>query len=58
LDRPLDYQTLQLTGTSDESSWPAEFRAEGDDHLVPADLGNDHFVLARRSAEAKALHPC
>ena len=57
LDRPLDYKTLQLGGASDTGSWPAQFRDDEDvGALVPADLGNDHFVLARNSAKVKELH--
>ena len=58
LDRPLDYRTLQLIGTSDASLWPSQYRADGDDDLVAADLGNDHFVLARRSADMRELRSC
>ncbi len=57
LDRPLDYKTLQLGGASDTSSWPAQFRDDEEAGvLVPADLGGDHIVLARNSANVRDLH--
>jgi peptide/nickel transport system ATP-binding protein len=55
LDRPLDFNTLQATGASDQSAWPPQFRADGDDSLAPADLGEGHFVLARRSVDAREM---
>ena len=56
LDRPLDYATLRLGGASDASCWPQQFRdGDGEDSLVPADLGGGHIALARRSADTKAL---
>jgi peptide/nickel transport system ATP-binding protein len=56
LDRPLDIETLQAAGASDQSAWGAQFRSDGDaDALVPADLGGGHFVLARRSVDVKEL---
>jgi peptide/nickel transport system ATP-binding protein len=56
LDRPLDYRTLQLGGASDSSCWPLQFRdGDGGDDLVPADLGDGHIALARRSVDMKAL---
>jgi peptide/nickel transport system ATP-binding protein len=56
LDRPLDYKTLQLGGASDSSHWPALFREQdGGEQLAPAFLGDDHFVLANRSADRSAL---
>jgi peptide/nickel transport system ATP-binding protein len=56
LDRPLNYRTLQLGGASDSNCWPPQFRdGDGEDCLVPADLGGGHITLARRSAGTEAL---
>ena len=56
IDRPLDYKTLQLGGASDTSGWPALFTdTSGDEGLSPAFLGDDHFVLAKKSASVGAL---
>ncbi len=56
LDRPLDYSVLQLGTASDPRSWPRSFsRGEEDAPLVPASLGEDHYVLARADARAEDL---
>jgi peptide/nickel transport system ATP-binding protein len=56
LDRPLDFETLQAAGASDQSAWAPQFRNDGDeDALVPTDLGEGHLVLARRSVDAREL---
>ena len=56
LDRPLDFETLQAAGASDESAWAPQYRSDGDeDALAPTDLGEGHFVLARRSVDAREL---
>ena len=58
LDRPLDFKTLQLSGASDTSAWGRQFRDDGEENaLAPADLGSGHFVLARRTADARELRP-
>jgi len=56
LDRPLDFETLQAAGASDQSAWAAQYRSDGEeDALAPTDLGGGHFVLARRSVDAREL---
>jgi peptide/nickel transport system ATP-binding protein len=56
LDRPLDFETLRVTGASDQSAWAPQFRDDGDAAaLAPADLGDGHVVLARRSADVREL---
>jgi peptide/nickel transport system ATP-binding protein len=56
LDRPLDFDTLHTAGASDQSAWGAQFRSDGDeDALALADVGEGHFVLARRSIDAREL---
>jgi peptide/nickel transport system ATP-binding protein len=58
LDRPLDFRTLHAAGASDTSSWAPQFRPDGaDDALFPADLGDGHLVLARKSVDASELRP-
>jgi peptide/nickel transport system ATP-binding protein len=59
LDRPLDLAMLRKNGASDMATWAPQFRDDGEAGvLAHADLGDGHFVLARRSADAKELHPC
>jgi peptide/nickel transport system ATP-binding protein len=56
LDRPLDFQTLRISGASDQKAWGPQFRDDGDEAaLAPADLGGDHLVLARRSVDVREL---
>jgi len=56
LDRPLDFQTLQLSGASDQRAWGPQFRDDGEQSaLAPADLGGDHLVLARRNVDVREL---
>jgi peptide/nickel transport system ATP-binding protein len=58
LDRPLDFRTLQLSGASDTSAWGRQFRDDGEEGvLVPVDLGSNHYVLARPTADARELRP-
>ena len=58
LDRPLDFAKLNTKGASDMRTWGAPFRDEGEaDALLPADLGQGHLVLARRTADVKELQP-
>ncbi|MDB5526804.1 MAG: transporter ATP-binding protein [Rhizobium sp.] len=58
LDRPLDFNTLMTSGASDKRSWGGQFRDDGEpDSLSPADLGDGHFVLARRSVDVRELRP-
>jgi peptide/nickel transport system ATP-binding protein len=56
LDRPLDFKTLQASGASDTRAWGPQFRDDGvENAMEPADLGGGHFVLARRTANAREL---
>ncbi|MDK1493769.1 ABC transporter ATP-binding protein [Sinorhizobium sp. 7-81] len=58
LDRKLDFDALQASGGSDKGRWGAQFSDDGDeDALFPANLGGDHFVLARKSVDARELRP-
>ncbi|ASY65621.1 ATP-binding component of a ABC transport system (oligopeptide) (plasmid) [Sinorhizobium sojae CCBAU 05684] len=58
LDRRLDFESLQASGGSDQRQWGAQFLDGGEsDALFPADLGGGHFVLARKSANARELRP-
>jgi peptide/nickel transport system ATP-binding protein len=58
LDRPLDFSTLSVKGASDIRTWSAPFRDDGEPGgLLPADLGDGHLVLARRSADVRELQP-
>jgi peptide/nickel transport system ATP-binding protein len=57
LDRPLDFEALRRNGTADTQKWGAAFTAEHNDasELAYADLGDGHFVRARKGADAKDL---
>ncbi|MDK1386000.1 ABC transporter ATP-binding protein [Sinorhizobium sp. 8-89] len=58
LDRKLDFDALQASGGSDKRRWGAQFSDDGEeDALFPANLGGDHFVLARKSVDARELRP-
>lgn len=56
LDRKLDFDSLQASGGSDQRQWGVQFSDGGEENaLFPADLGGGHFVLARKSADAREL---
>ncbi|MBB3962551.1 ABC transporter ATP-binding protein [Rhizobium metallidurans] len=57
LDRPLDFEALRKNGAADKQNWGVTFTAEHDDasELAYADLGNGHFVRARKGADVKEL---
>ncbi len=56
LDRPLDYDTLSLSGASDDTLWPQAFkRATGTDEMASIDMGDGHMVLANSQASMKEL---
>jgi peptide/nickel transport system ATP-binding protein len=57
LDRPLDFDTLRLSGASDSAAWPAQFRNGDAGRLVHRDLGEGHLVLARPAADGRELRP-
>jgi peptide/nickel transport system ATP-binding protein len=58
LDRKLDFASLQASGGSDQRQWGAQFSDGGEeDALFPADLGGGHYVLARKSVDARELRP-
>ncbi len=56
LDRPLDFAAAGKASSSSSKEWACVFR--GDDEpgsLASLDIGNDHFVLARSTADFKEL---
>ena len=56
LDRPLDFETLQASGASDQRAWGPHFATDGSDRpLAQADLGDGHLVLARRNIDPREL---
>ncbi|OOG70310.1 Glutathione import ATP-binding protein GsiA [Ensifer sp. M14] len=58
LDRPLDFDLLKAVEGSDMRRWGPQFNDDGEeDALFPADLGGDHYVLARKSVDARELRP-
>jgi peptide/nickel transport system ATP-binding protein len=56
LDRPLDYDTLSLSGASDDTLWPDAFKREtGNGEMASVDVGDGHMVLANSQASMKEL---
>ena len=55
LDRPLDFSTAATSSSASSMSWNAAFRPDDTATLSTIDLGNDHFVLARNSADIREL---
>lgn len=55
LDRPLDLDAAGQTSATSSQSWPEAFQEDGPGSLSPVDLGNGHFVLARKSVDAREL---
>lgn len=55
LDRPLDLDAAGQTSATSSQSWPDAFREEGPGSLSLVDLGNGHFVLARKNVDAREL---
>lgn len=58
LDRPLNLEQAGQTSATSSKSWAEVFRVEdGPDSMSHLDLGNDHFVLARNTANIGDLKP-
>ena len=55
LDRPLDLDAAGQTSATSSQTWPEAFQEDGPGSLSPVDLGNGHFVLARKSVDAREL---
>lgn len=56
LDHRLDFAMLKASGASDQSAWDRQFRSEGEEGALAAtDLGDGHFVLARRNVDVREL---
>ncbi len=56
LDRPLDYDTLSLSGASDDRLWPEVFKRDtGNGEMAPVEVGDGHMVLANSQANMKEL---
>ncbi len=56
LDRPLDFDNVGETGAISQESWPAAFRSDiGGEALTAVDVGEEHFVLAKPSADFTEL---
>lgn len=55
LDRPLDFSEAAKSSSTSSQSWNAAFRADNSTALSTLDLGEDHFVLARSTADASEL---
>ncbi len=58
LDRPLDFDKAGETSVLASGNWDRAFvDDEARGALAPADLGNGHFVLARKSVDIRELRP-
>jgi peptide/nickel transport system ATP-binding protein len=58
LDRPLQFQLLNLGGASDETTWGPAFRpSEQGSGLCTIKVGDGHEVLANPNADARELRP-
>lgn len=58
LDRPIDFERAGKSSISAKSAWARQFLDDGDpDTLALIDLGEQHFVLARRTVDARELKP-
>jgi len=58
LDRQLDFDHVEATGSISEQAWPAAFRQDPHgEPLIPVDVGKEHYVLARASADFTELQP-
>jgi len=56
LDRPLDYDTLSLSGASDDTLWPEAFkRATGNGEMASIEVSDGHMVLANSQVSTKEL---
>lgn len=56
LDRPLDFAAAGEASSTSSKSWADAFREDNEPgSLVSLDLGNDHYVLARNSADITEL---
>ena len=56
LDRPLDFAAAGEASSTSSKAWANAFREDDEPgSLVSLDLGNDHFVLARNTADITEL---
>ena len=55
LDRPLDFAKAATSSSTSSQSWNSAFCADDTASLSTIDLGNNHFVLARDSVDAREL---
>lgn len=56
LDKPLDFAVAGVTSSTSSKDWAGVFRDQDESGaLAPLDLGNDHFVLAHKSADVTEL---
>jgi len=55
LDQPLDLEAAGKTSSTSSQDWPEIFQEEGPGSLSPIHLGEDHFVLARSTSDARDL---
>ncbi|WP_112960964.1 ABC transporter ATP-binding protein [Agrobacterium sp. fls2-241-TYG-188a] len=55
LDRPLDFSTIGKISATGKFDWGKQFRANDNDTLVTADLGDGHLVLANGNVDVSEL---
>ncbi len=57
LNRPLDFDSLELGGAKNALNWRAEFKPGGDGSMLQhINVGDGHYVLANESADIARLH--
>lgn len=57
LDRPLDFNTLGKISATGKFDWGKQFLDNGENTMIAADLGDDHFVLTNSNVDIRELRP-
>ncbi|MGN7292919.1 ABC transporter ATP-binding protein [Rhizobium sp. SAFR-030] len=55
LDSPMDFAAIGQPSAEAKRLWARQFQSEAENDLTHADLGDGHFVLARRNVDAREL---
>lgn len=55
LDHPLDFSAIGKPSSESRKEWARQFKEEAPNDLAHADLGEGHFVLARRNVDVREL---
>jgi peptide/nickel transport system ATP-binding protein len=57
LDRPLNFEKLGKISATGKFDWGRQFRDDGENTMIAADLGGDHFVLTKSNVDIRELRP-